>query len=150
MASKQIDKEIMAKIGGYILDGMSEREACILSDVDPADLTSLKERSEDIVRFLNKKFIEFKHVHIKEIQTKKSEKNSMWLLEKVLPDEFGSKAQKQEGQTVNIIKAIINNIQNDNSGQSIVSPIRRGDVASGNIAADDDGIPIIDIGAVLK
>lgn len=147
--SKKITKEILKSIGEYILDGLSEREACILADVDPADLATLKERSDQVTKFLEKTMVEFKHSHLKQIQSKKSEKNSQWLLEKLLPEEFGAKAKGSgEGINVNIIKQIITSIQNDYSGQSIVSPIRRGDTAAGR--TEEAGIPVLDISSALQ
>ena len=75
-------------------------------------------------KYYNKKNIEFKLLHIETIQKSKSDKNSMYLLEKLRPAEFGTKA-KQEGPTINIISAIIKDIQNDNT-QSIIT-LNRGE-----------------------
>lgn len=114
-----ISKDTLNIIGSYILNGMSEQESCILADVHYPDLQAQKEISEVTRNYLEKKRTEFKFNHLKEIQKSKSEKNSQWMLEKIFPEEFGSKPRSQEGPTVNIISAIIQDIQNDN-GNNIV------------------------------
>lgn len=101
-------------IGDYILQGLSEKESCILSDVNYDDFLQEKESNEVTRTFLEKKKVKFKQVHLEAIQKTKSDKNSMYLLEKLRPEEFGSKP-KGEGTTVNIINAIMKEIQNDNT-----------------------------------
>lgn len=149
--ARKITKEILIDIGKYIQDGLSEKEACILSDVDHTDLLTMKEMSDDVTKFLEKQMVLFKHAHLKEIQSKKSEKNSMWVLEKLMPEQFGAKAKNPEGTTVNIIKQIIMSIQNDSGSGSIISPIRRGDMATGAAVTwrDAEGIPILNISSRL-
>ena len=108
-----ITKEQLEKVGTHILEGMTERESAILADVSWAELQETKESSQNARDFLDKKTIEFKSNHLKEIQKNKSEKNSQWLLEKLRPDEFGSRVRPQSGPTINIIGAIIRDIQNE-------------------------------------
>ena len=83
-------KETLSDIGGYILNGMSEQESCILSGVLYKDLQVLQEGSDTVRDYIKKKHIQFKHNHLREIQSKKSEKTSQWLLEKLRPEEFGT------------------------------------------------------------
>ena len=109
-----ITKDILASIGTYILEGMTEQEACTLSGYFFADLQDDKEDivNGDIVSlFLEKKHTEFKHNHLKEIQKNKSEKNSQWILEKLRPEEFGPKSKSEV--PVNVLSVIIKQIQND-------------------------------------
>lgn len=110
-----ITKEKLNSVGLYILEGLSEREACILSDISYIDLQDLKENQSIVRDFIEKKHIEFKHAHLKEIQKHKSEKNSQWMLEKLRPDEFGTKGKNPDAP-VNIISMIINQIQNEDQG----------------------------------
>lgn len=110
-----MNPDILTSICTYILDGMSERESCKLAGFSYNELQNLKENSAALREALEKKHIEFKHNHLKEIQKTKSEKNSQWLLEKLRPEEFGAKARSQEGPTVNIINAIVKEIQNENT-----------------------------------
>lgn len=119
-----LNKENLVKIGEYIIKGMTEKESCALVDVKYNDLLQAKENDEIIRTYLDKKNIEFKLLHIETIQKSKSDKNSMYLLEKLRPAEFGTKA-KQEGPTINIISAIIKDIQNDNT-QSLIT-LNRGE-----------------------
>lgn len=116
-----LSKEALEEIGLHILNGMTEKEACTLSEVSWNDLQEQKEQSKITRDFIEKKHVEFKANHLKEIQKNKSEKNSMWLLEKLRPDEFGSKARGHEGPTINIISQIIKDIQNDEQGIVTIS-----------------------------
>lgn len=113
--AKIIDKEAVTTIGTYILDGMNERESCILAGISYPDLQALKEKSENVRDFIEKKHIQFKHNNLKAIQAKKSEKNSQWLLEKLRPEEFGTKLKSQEQPRANIISLIIKDIQNNDN-----------------------------------
>ena len=110
-----MNPNILNTICTYILDGMTEREACKLADFSYNELQNMKESSPSLRDSLEKKHIQFKHNHLKEIQNTKSEKNSQWLLEKLRPEEFGSKARSQDAPTVNIINAIVKEIQNENT-----------------------------------
>lgn len=111
MASK-ITKEKLTEFANYILTGMTEKESCVLADISYDNLKSLMERNEEIREYIERKKVKFKYNHLKEIQSKKSERNSQWILEKLRPDEFGSK-NKGEAPTINIISQIIKEIQND-------------------------------------
>jgi len=111
-----IDRLTLNVIGNFILKGMSEKEACILADSSYHELQGLKENSEDIRTFIEKKHVEFKYNHIKEIQTKKSEKNSIWLLEKLVPDMNPKRNPASSPTTVNIISNIIKEIQTHDTG----------------------------------
>lgn len=122
-----IDKERLEHIGAYILKGMSEREACILSDVTPSELTKLKEKNEKVRDFIEKKKIKFKFNHLKEIQDNKSEKNSQWLLEKLRPEEFGPRSRQTETPTINIINQIMKEIANENEPLVVLSRSTRSD-----------------------
>lgn len=116
-----INKDSLTDIGKYILNGMSEKESCILAGVKYADLQHAQEVNEVVRNFIERKNTEFKLNHLEEIQKNKSEKNSMWLLEKLRPKEFGSKANQGEGTTINIINSIMKEIQNENTNELIVS-----------------------------
>lgn len=107
-------KEDLIKIGEYILDGLSEKDACTLVGIKYKDYLVFKEENEDVQFFIEKKKVTFKHNHLKEIQSRKSEKNSFWILEKLIPDEFGQK-QKNQAPTINIINQILKDIQDDNT-----------------------------------
>lgn len=109
----KITPEKLNELATYLLSGMTEKESCILVNISYAELTKMKERSEEVREFLEKKKVTFKYQHLQEIQKVKSEKNSMWMLEKVLPEEFGNKAKNSGPVTVNIISQIIKEIQND-------------------------------------
>lgn len=108
-----VNKEKLIAIGEYILKGMTEKEACTLVDVAYDIFLQFKERDEFIFKFIEKKHVEFKYNHVNAIQSKKSDKNSMYLLEKLRPDEFGSRSKNSPSPTINIINAIIKDIQND-------------------------------------
>lgn len=122
--SKVIDKQILASIGKYILEGMSESEACILADAKLEDLSTLKEKNENIREFIEKSKVKFKYAHLQEMQTKKSEKISMWLLERLRPEDFAT-GRSKTSTTINVIGTIIQQIQQDDKEQLIAR--NRGD-----------------------
>lgn len=109
-----INKDKLEEIGKYILSGMTEKESCILSDTSFSQLQTLKEKNEEVRNYIDKKKIRFKFNHLNEIQANKSEKNSQWILEKLRPEEFGTKAKNSEQTTINVISSIIKQIQYDN------------------------------------
>ena len=115
----KMNKDILLRIGGYILEGLSEDEACTLAGFSPMVFHKIKEKDPEIRLFLQKQWIQFKHAHLKEINSKKSEKTSMWLLEKLRPEEFGSQRRGPEVQ-VNVMSAIIRDIQNDPKNANII------------------------------
>jgi len=132
-----INKDQLVEIGKYILQGLSQDEAAILINVNPADLRE----SPSVKNFLEKQAIEFKLAHLKEIQAKKSSNSSQWLLEKLRPDEFGSKA-KDTGTNINIISQIIHSIQNGEA-KSKLAPTNRGELEQGR--EEDDNIRVLDV-----
>lgn len=134
---QNITKEKLQDIGTHILNGMTEREACILADVSYNELQLMKEGNDIVRQFIEKSHIQFKEAHLKEIQKNKSEKNSMWLLEKLRPEEFGSRARSSEGPTINIISQIIKEIQNDT--QPIIT-ISRGSKSTGEEESDKNDL----------
>lgn len=105
------DDVTLKKIGDYILDGLSEKEACILSDFPYPDFSTLKKNVPGFANYFNKRKIEFKHTHLKNINSKKSDKTSQWMLEKILPEEFGSSRAKDPGNSINIINNLIRDVQ---------------------------------------
>jgi len=110
-----INKDHVQAIGRYIIDGMSDKEACILAEVPYSEFTELLEINEDIREYFEKKRVKFKHNHLQEIQSRKSDKSSQWLLEKLRPDEFGPKTKANTQPTINIISQFISDIQNENA-----------------------------------
>lgn len=137
-----MDKEKLKEIGSYILIGMNEKKACTLADIPYSVFLKQKEIDEPTRLYIEKKKVEFEKIHLEVIQRTKSEKNSMYLLEKLRPEEFGSKS-KGEGPTINIVNAIIKEIQNDNSN-SIISFNR------GNKQVEDDRPRVIEGSSLLN
>ena len=116
--SKELTFEKLPLIKNFILQGLNEKEACIMADVSYTDFLDKKEKIESTRIYFEKAEIEFKLTHIQQIQRGRSDKNSMYLLEKLRPEEFGNK-KTNEAPTQNIINLIVKSIQNDNN-QSIV------------------------------
>lgn len=141
----KLTPEKLQEIGSYVIKGMTEKEACILIDFDYNEFLSLKESNEHIRKFIERTIVKFKLAHIETIQSKRSDKNSMYLLEKLRPDEFGSKS-KGDGPTINIIKAIINEIQNDNTTPIIAT--NRNDRQQQSI--EDDKPKVLEVSEILK
>ncbi len=113
------DKNLLIQIGSYMLEGLTEDEACIMIGFPTVKLHSILENDESVRNFIDKKKVEFKHKHLKVIATKSSDKNSMYILEKLRPDEFGNKRSSGD-TTVNIISAIIKDIQNGSEQNAII------------------------------
>jgi hypothetical protein len=115
LMSKEIDQPLLGKIGEYMLEGLTEEEACILSGAKFDELVELKEKSEPVRDFITQMKIKFKYNHLKEMQTKKSEKTSQWLLERLRPEDFYIGNRSKSQPTINVIGTIIQQIQNDNT-----------------------------------
>ncbi len=107
---KNLHKDMLVKIADYVLEGLSEDEACILSGFPPKDFKEIKQKNHDVAMYVQKKKIEFKRKHLRLVGAKGNDKNSMWLLEALLPEEFGTK-RKGGDTTVNVIGAIIKDVQ---------------------------------------
>jgi len=137
---KPIDTIILGKIGQYIIEGLTEEEACILSEASYDNLVALKEKNEEIRNFISQMRVKFKYAHLKEMQTKKSEKTSQWLLERLRPEDFYIGARSKTPQTVNIIGTIIQQIQNDNT-RPLISRTREDRLNQGGESNEDNREP---------
>lgn len=107
-------KDILDKIGGYLMDGLSLKEACILSDISFGKFQRALEQNEELHNFIEKKAIQFKQKHLKIVQTKTSDKSSQWILEKLRPDEFGS--NKKATVPIDVLGKLIEQIQKSDKG----------------------------------
>ena len=105
-------KEKVGKVLGYVLEGLSEQESCLMSGISWDDFETLKKRSPSLIDLISKKRIEFKRKHLLNIGKKDDPKTSQWLLEKLRPDEFGSK--KVAETPTNIFAVLIKDIQSSN------------------------------------
>lgn len=135
--SKPIDTKILALIGKYILEGLTESEACLMSDAKLEDLDILKENNEKIRDFIEKQKVKFKYSHLQEMQTKKSDKTSQWLLERLRPEDFSTQKSKS-ATTINIIGTIIKQIQQDDRPTQLVSRTREDRYDSERESHEDD------------
>ena len=113
-----IPKERIKNAASYILDGLSQDKACILAGIDTSEFRTLMENDQAVRDYILKKEIEFEHKQLKEIALKKSDKNAQWILEKTRPEQYGSN-KKADTTTINIVSAIIKDIQN-NENQTII------------------------------
>lgn len=136
-----MDKEKLKAIGVYLLKGLTEKEACVLLEVPYAIFLKQKENDEPTRKFLEQQIVKFKLKHLEVIQKTSSEKTSMYLLEKLRPDEFGNK-KGDGGPTINIISTLIQAIQNDPEN-NIISFTR------GSTKKQDDKREVIKEGATL-
>jgi hypothetical protein len=134
--TQPIDKGVLAKIGQFIIEGLTEEEACILSGADYNNLLTLKENNEDVRNYIAKQRVLFKHAHLREMQSKKSEKTSQWLLERLRPEDFYIGARSRTPQTINVIGTIINQIQNDTT--PLISTRTREDRHQSEIESNED------------
>jgi len=142
-----ITEDLVKKIGRYILEGLSEDESCIISEVSPSEFREKKEKNEGLRNYIEEKKVTFKYNHLKEIQVKRSVATSQWILEKLRPEEFGVKARSNNNNTINIIAQIIRSIQNDEQQHSGLVPGNRGDIQLGNGSESTEPITVE---AILK
>ncbi len=112
---EKIHPDKLAEIGGFILDGLSEDEACVLAGYPAKQLKVLKQNFEKVALYLEKKKIEFKRKHLKTINGKVGEKTSMWMLENVMPEQFGGKRKGADPGAVDALAAIINAVRSANN-----------------------------------
>lgn len=129
---RALHRDKLAEIANYVLEGLSEDEACVLSGFPPKAFKEIKQSNEGVSMYLQKKAIEFKRKHLKIINEKRNDKNSMWLLESLRPEEFGVK-KKSGGTTVNVIGAIIKDIRQANE-----LPVKAQDVTYRQVAGQGE------------
>lgn len=107
----------LTKMGSYLLQGMNETEAATLAGIDKLKLVIARRKSPLYNDFVERKKLEFKAKHLRILATKPDAKVSQWLLERLAPEEFSSRA-KPEVPT-NVVSTIIKEIQN--AGDSAAS-----------------------------
>jgi len=109
-----LDKITLATIGKYLLDGLTEEEACILAGLSHEKIAYLQRTNNGYNKYVEKKRIEFKHRHLRNVNTKTDAKASQWMLEKTLPNDFSGKTTKREDEgatSSSVFAAIINEVQ---------------------------------------
>lgn len=111
--ASHLTKGKLEDIGNYMVDGLSVEEAATLAGVAHKELYEDRENFPVIDAILTRKVLEFKQKHLKIVGSKRDEKTSQWLLEKIFPKEFGSRPQNQV--QVNILDNIIKEIQKRDS-----------------------------------
>jgi len=107
-----ITREKVELIGQSILDGLTEEEACALVDVPLFELTDFIDKNPALKNYIQKKKIEFKKKHLKIINEKRDPKNSTWLLERLMPEQFASRKATQSDNP-NFLAVFIKEIQNN-------------------------------------
>lgn len=115
------DEEQTRALGSYLLDGLSIKEACILTGFPFPTLKALLREDSLLSEFIQKKEIEFKHKHLRQITSKPTDKNSQWILEKLRPGEFGSKVAPPSTANINIVNTIVKDIQQKGTSQDIAA-----------------------------
>lgn len=110
------------KICSYILDGLSLRDACLLAGYPYNVFQAAVKEYPQVANLVDKKRAEFKHARLKRIKDDPKTANQIWILENLLPDEFGKKAQSQSQENpVATIANFIKEIQKNNDQTQIVS-----------------------------
>ncbi len=102
-----------SKMGLYIQQGLSAREAGLLAKFAPEELDELQKISDTYRRFIENQTIVFKQKHLKVISDKSDPRTSQWLLEKTFPNEFAIKPTKipTGGGSSTVIAAIFKTVQ---------------------------------------
>jgi hypothetical protein len=99
-------------IGQSILEGLTVEEACVLVDVPVFELEEFVDKNPALKNYMEKKRIEFKKKHLEIINDKRDPKNSLWLLERLLPEQFASRRTKQT-EDANFLAVFVKEIQNN-------------------------------------
>lgn len=137
--SVKLTSELLITIGQHLLEGLTEQEACILAGLSEAEAKYLQENPV-YKKFVDKKKVEFKQIHLNVLAKKKDYKTSQWLLERLLPEQFYPSRSKDTGKDdVNIVAAILTQIQSDkNAGP--VQELNYQVVEKTNAKSKDKGI----------
>lgn len=126
----RISNAILQQIGNFIIDGLTEPEACLMANFDYETFSSMKDKDPKLSEFIRKQFVKLKHKHLQIIQKNPTDKNSQWVLEKVFPDEFGTRKKGDDTNPLNALAAIIKSIQHDPTTH-IIREARGTDVTAG-------------------
>lgn len=136
---RPVTEESFKKIGGHILDGLTEEEACVVENVPLESLMMLMERDPVAANFIRKKKIEFKKKHLEIVNDKKDAKNSIWLLERLMPEQFGSKKAPEVDPT-NVLALFVKQVQFNGPNLPVKQIEAEGDdhsTANNNIVVKD-------------
>lgn len=110
-----MDKDLIKRIGEYVLVGLTEEEACVLSGISPEELQMAKDKNPTLDQFILKKKIEFKKNHLEVINAKRDPKSSFWILERLIPEQFASK-RKSEVRHPDVLNILIQQIHEQSPG----------------------------------
>lgn len=105
-----LSKQTFENIGEHILDGLTEEEACIVENIPYETLRIAIEEDPLKENFIKKKKIEFKKRHLQVVNEKKDPKNSIWLLERLMPEQFASK-KVQDVAPADVLAVFVKQIQ---------------------------------------
>lgn len=86
-----ITPQTISNIGNHILDGLTDEEACVVENLPYEYFKLFLDNDPAGKNFIQKKKIKFKQEHLRIINDKKDAKNSIWLLERLVPEQFASK-----------------------------------------------------------
>jgi len=102
--------EQMIALGGYLTDGMTVEESCLLCGYPFEAMRTHLERSASIIEFVKKKQVQLKHTLLKTVVS--DPRKAEWLLETLHPNEFGRGRDLNPPTSVNVLALIMGDIQN--------------------------------------
>lgn len=116
-------EEETKKICNYILDGLSIYDACVLAGYAPGQFREAMKQYPSIRDMVERQRVKFKHERLKSIKNDPKPAHQLWLLENLLPDEFGkNKKSGAEAETAAVtIANFIKEVQQNNDSSALVS-----------------------------
>ena len=112
----------------YLSNGMSERDALILTEWSYDDYKDFKDKNQRFAQVVERKKIEYKHSLIKpvSIEAQKDPKTAQWMLERQYPEEFGTSQKRRiDDNPTNPVAVIINQIQNSSTSVHMPNKVKK-------------------------
>lgn len=127
--------------------GLTEREACMICDLDYARFAALKQNEPLIRQLFERKNLEYKRILLKPLsdKAKTDDKLAQWLLESRFPDDFNKKKRNNPDDGMDVMGEIITVIQKESGIPNSPSLIKETSGTAFRIrkqSADDSSPPL--------
>lgn len=127
--------------------GLTEKEACMICDLDYARFTALKQNEPLIRQLFERKNLEYKRILLKPLsdKAKTDDKLAQWLLESRFPDDFNKKKRNNPDDGMDVMGEIITVIQKESGIPNSPSLIKETSGTAFRIrkqSADDSAPPL--------
>lgn len=106
-----VTPDTLKEIGRLLEEGLTDEEACLIVGIPLESLKLFMEQEPKASNFIQKKRLEFKRAHLQVINEKRDPKSSMWLLERLMPEQFANKRASDVNPT-NVLAVFLKEVQN--------------------------------------